>query len=78
MKTARNQAYFQQVMTIPKDCKTYFPPYHEMAFHLWQDSDTRPICRKNGLRMFDFSGSSSVLDTGEAWRRYLLKREAAQ
>ncbi len=51
-----------------------FTDDHNRTFYLWQDADIRDICRRNSLKVIDFSRSTSVLGTGEAWLGYVLKR----
>ena len=57
-----------------KEGKGDFTDDHNRTFYLWQDPDIRAICRRNGLRVIDFSRSSSVLRTGETWLGYVLKK----
>ncbi len=57
-----------------KQGKGTFTDSHNRTFYLWQDPDVRAICLRIGLHVIDFSRSSSVLGTGEAWLGYVLKR----
>jgi len=59
-----------------KEGKGSFSDSHRRTFYLWQDPDIREVCRRNGLRVVDFSRSSSVLGTGEAWLGYVLQKES--
>lgn len=59
-----------------KEGRGAFTDEHNRPFYLWQEKDVRSVLRSTGLKVINFSRTSSLLGTGETWIGYVLKKEA--